>query len=91
MKVFLIIACILVLFVSGCVSNGPVNGNGGFLFNECKSDYIVGGPLQKIGSMETNFNTTCSNMCDDKYKISKFRVDEKTDSFSMCYCDINEC
>jgi hypothetical protein len=90
MKVLLVIACILVLLVSGCIGDSA-GGNGGFLFQNCEPDYIVGGPLQKIGDMETNFNTTCSNMCNDKYKISKYRVDEKTDSFSMCYCDINEC
>lgn len=91
MKSLLIVSLLVVavVVISGCTSND----SGGGLFvngNDCEPDYIVGGPLQKFGD-SYNFTATCGNMCSDKYKIRNFRIDEKTDSFSMCYCDINEC
>ena len=92
-QVIVIFIILALVFVSGCVSeNIPINGNGlNGLIQTCQPDYIVGGPLQKVGEMVTNFNVTCSNMCNDKYKITNYRIDQKTETFSMCYCDVNEC
>jgi hypothetical protein len=47
--------------------------------------------MQKVGSAESNFTATCGSMCHEKYKISSYRTDKKTDTFWMCYCDVNEC
>ena len=91
MKSLLIVSLLVVavVVISGCTSDSPVGGL--YVNNGCEPDYIAGGPLQKIGGMESNFTATCGNMCSDKYKINSFRIDEKTDSFSMCYCDVNVC
>lgn len=91
MKTLLVVLFVsVIVFVSGCVSQDlPLNnGNGNGVVETCQSDYISGGSMI---SNPDNYNTTCKKMCSDKFKIDTYRIDKKTDSFAMCYCDINEC
>ena len=91
LQILMVFAIFTIVFISGCTSETmPINGVNG-LIQSCEPDHIFGGTLQKVTGMHTNFNTTCSNMCDNKYKITSYRIDEKTETLSMCYCDINEC
>ena len=83
---------LMIVFISGCATTQQDQAPQQLQQTaECKPDYILGGTLQKVTGMETNFNASCSSMCDNKYKIKSYRIDKKTDYFYMCYCDINEC
>ena len=83
---------VLVLLAAAVVA-GCVNGQNPYLPQgndaaTCGSDYIFGGTLT---SSPDKYDSSCSKLCFDQFKLASYRVDPKTSSIAMCYCDINEC
>lgn len=87
-KYLVLLVIFAVAIVAGCVNGqNPIVPAGG---NDlaCRTDYIFGGTL--TGDSE-KYESSCSRLCSDQFKLGSYRIDPKTSSIAMCYCDINEC